>query len=105
MATHSEIIAAQFRPEERFRLSMQDDGSVTVRPGVSPEGDDPNDVLRNDFGVRSLNGTKGEEMWDRFRKLRRLLKTEKDPLRKNEIAEEYLQIGRAYNFSPAEIES
>jgi len=71
VATHSEIIAAQFKPSERIRLQFEDDGSVTWRRGISPEGDDPNDLLLNDFAVRSLYGKAGIKQWRRFLQLRR----------------------------------
>ena len=100
MATHSPIIAAQFRPEERFVLEFQDDGSVTAHKGISPEGDDPNDVLKRDFKVRSLYGAKGIEMWERFLKLGRQIKREPDAQKREPLMEEYLQIGRSYDFSP-----
>jgi adenylate kinase family enzyme len=98
MATHSEIIASQFRPEERFRLVMDADGSVRALPGVSPEGDDPNDLLRQDFGVGSLYGAKGLEMWERYRELGRSMKQETDPAKRELLAEKYMEIGSAYNF-------
>ena len=40
-ATHSPIVAAQFKPEERFILEFDPDRGVVVRRGVTPEGDDP----------------------------------------------------------------
>jgi hypothetical protein len=58
-ATHSPIVAAQFKPEERFILEFDPDRGVVVRRGVTPEGDDPNDVLLKDFAVRTLYGEKG----------------------------------------------
>lgn len=59
-ATHSPIVAAQFKPEERFILEFDPDCGVVVRRGVTPEGDDPNDVLLKDFAVRTLYG---EKIW------------------------------------------
>lgn len=100
MATHSPIIAAQFRPEERFILEFRDDGTVSAQKGVSPEGDDPNDVLKRDFKVRNLYGVKGLEMWERFLTLGRQIKREADPLKRNPLINEYLTIGRSYDFAP-----
>ena len=50
VSTHSPFIAASFEPEERFILYF-DDNQVKVRRGNSPIGDDPNDILANDFGI------------------------------------------------------
>lgn len=103
VATHSEIIAAQFKPSERIRLQFEDDGSVTWRRGVSPEGDDPNDLLINDFSVRSLYGKAGLAQWRRFLQLRREITATTDPETKTRLMDEYLKIGNAYNFAPDEI--
>lgn len=103
VATHSEIIAAQFKPSERIRLQFKDDGSVTWRRGVAPEGDDPNDVLRKDFSVRSLYGKAGIKQWQRYLELRREIKATTDPETKTRLIDEYLKIGEDYNFAPHEI--
>ncbi|WP_143709130.1 AAA family ATPase [[Flexibacter] sp. ATCC 35208] len=55
VATHSPFIAAAFKPEERFILYYDENGNVRVRRGISPIGDDPNDILRNDFKVDYYN--------------------------------------------------
>lgn len=98
VATHSPIIAAQFEPAERFILDFNDEGFVTARRGVTAEGDDPNDMLVQDFGVRSLLGPKGMEKWERFIELKMLIKHTNDPVQKEQLVEEYAQIGRDYNF-------
>jgi len=99
-ATHSPIVAAQFKPEERFILEFDPDRGVVVRRGVTPEGDDPNDVLLKDFAVRTLYGEKGLASWNRFRELSRLIETESDPMKRKEMLKEYLELGRTYNFDP-----
>lgn len=103
VATHSPIIAAQFAPTERFILEFDDEGYVTARLGVSPEGDDPNDLLTNDFVVRSLYGKKGIEQWERYLELRRKIVETDDKEAKKELLKEYSRIGNAYNFLPNEI--
>lgn len=99
-ATHSPIVAAQFKPEERFILKFDSDRGVEIRRGVSPEGDDPNDVLLKDFAVRTLYGEKGIESWNRFREVSRLIETESDLSIKKSLLREYLELGRTYNFDP-----
>ena len=99
-ATHSPIVAAQFKPEERFILEFDSDRGVVVRRGVTPEGDDPNDVLLKDFAVRTLYGVKGLASWNRFRELSRIIETESDPKKRKEMLKEYLELGRTYNFDP-----
>jgi energy-coupling factor transporter ATP-binding protein EcfA2 len=103
IATHSPIIAAQFEPFERIILEFDDAGFVTPTVGISPAGDDPNDLLVNDFGVRSLYGHKGIEQWDRFLELRQLIHDAADTAQKKTWLDEYLKIGNAYNFAPDEI--
>ncbi len=103
VATHSPIIAAQFDPAERFILEFNEDGYVEARSGVSPEGDDPNDLLVNDFVVRSLYGKKGVEKWQRYLELQRLIPETEDQEKKKELLKEYSSIGNAYNFLPHEI--
>lgn len=99
-ATHSPIVAAQFKPEERFILEFDPDQGVVVRRGVTPEGDDPNDVLLKDFAVRTLYGAKGIESWKRFRELDLAIQTETDPHKRKAMLKEYLELGRTYNFDP-----
>lgn len=98
VATHSPIIAAQFEPEERFILDFNDEGFVTSRRGVTAVGDDPNDMLVKDFEVRNLLGRKGQEKWERFIELKMLIKRTEEPVQKEQLIEEYAQIGREYNF-------
>lgn len=99
-ATHSPIVAAQFKPEERFILEFDPDLGVKVRRGVTPEGDDPNDVLLKDFAVRTLYGEKGLASWNRFRELSRLIESESDAKTRKALLKEYLELGRTYNFDP-----
>ena len=103
VATHSPIIAAQFEPEERFILDFNDEGFVTARRGVTAVGDDPNDMLVQDFGVRSLLGRKGMEKWERFIELKIRIKQTTDPAEKSRLLDEYMEIGNAYNFSTNEV--
>lgn len=97
-ATHSPIIAAQFEPYERFVLEFNEEGYVTVRRGTTPAGDDPNDILKNDFQVRSLLGSKGVEKWERYLELKSLIENESDKSKKMTFLEEFMAIGNAYNF-------
>ena len=103
VATQNPIIALQFQPFERIALAFDDHGYVTWRRGVSAEGDDPNDLLMNDFLVRSIYGKKGVEQWKRFIELRRQILETNDVAEKKKLLDEYTQIGNAYNFAPDEI--
>jgi len=98
VATHSPIIAAQFKPEERIILDFDDDGGVTARRGNTPEGDDPNDVLKKDFAVRSLLGKKGIEKWERFLELKNKLRKNSNNEEANQWRNELMKIGEEYNF-------
>ncbi len=98
VATQNPIISAQFDPAERIILEFDKDGSVYAARGNSPEGDDPNDILKNDFGVRNILGSKGLEMWDRFVELKKKIRNAKDQNEKMNLIEEFSKIGKDYNF-------
>lgn len=98
VATHSPFIAASFEPEERFILSFDKEGKVVVRRGTSPIGDDPNDILKNDFNLDSLMNEKGVEAFERFRDLKKRLASEKNENEKDKLLEEILSLANAYKF-------
>lgn len=81
VATHSPFIAASFEPDERFILYFDDEGKVAIRRGSSPIGDDPNDMLKNDFGVNYYNKY-GEEAYQKYITLKQEVANETDPKRK-----------------------
>ena len=97
VATHSPFIAASFEPEERFILYFDEEGKVAVRRGSSPIGDDPNDMLKNDFGVNYYN-RHGEEAYKKYLSLKQAVASEKDPKKKKELLLETVKLGDAYNF-------
>jgi len=97
-STHNPIIAGQFKPHERIILDWNDDGSVNAKKGFSPEGDDPNDVLTNDFELKNLMGPEGRKMWDKYQKLIKQLNRETDIAKKDELISSINQIGQLYNF-------
>lgn len=100
MATHNPIIAAQFQPYERFILEfVEGTGHVKVRRGTTPAGDDPNDILIKDFGIRSILGREGVKKWERYIELKTLIPLENDAVKKNSMIEEFMQIGSDYNFA------
>lgn len=103
VATHSPIVAAQFRPEERFILEFDETGAVNWRRGVSPEGDDPNDLLKNDFAIRSLYRDKGQKEYERYLQIRQQILSTDDKDEKLALLDEYAEIGHAYNFPAHEI--
>lgn len=97
IATHSPFIAASFEPEERFILYFDNEGKVAVRRGISPIGDDPNDMLFNDFGVNYYN----DDVQDKFKEYIELLDKVKSETNK-ELKKKYLleasKLGNQYNF-------
>lgn len=97
VATHSPFIAASFEPDERFILYFDKEGKVAVRRGSSPIGDDPNDILKNDFGVNYYN-KHGEEAYQKYIKLKQEVASETDPKRKKELLLETVKLGDTYNF-------
>ena len=74
-ATHNPIIAAQFQPHERIILDWNEDYSVSPKRGFSPIGDDPNDILSNDFELKRFNGAGRSEKVGRVY----ILKEETEP--------------------------
>ena len=98
MATHNPIIAAQFESYERFILEFGEDGYVYARRGITPIGDDPNDILIKDFGVRSILGKQGVEKWEEYIKLKTLIPLENDKNKKRQMMRKFMKIGNDYNF-------
>ena len=97
-ATHNPIIAAQFEPYERIILEWNAEGTVVAHKGVAPLGDDPNDLLKKDFEVRSLMGTVGVEKHKEYLTLRRELRNTSDEEKKKELLSKIGEIARAYEF-------
>lgn len=96
-ATHSPFVAASFEPEERFILYFDKNGKVAVRRGSSPIGDDPNDMLYNDFGIDYINEY-GKKVYNEYLEKRRQLLFEKDEEVKQKLQDEIESIGDKYNF-------
>ena len=97
VATHSPFIAASFEPDERFILSFDQQGKVVVNRGSSPIGDDPNDILKNDFGI-DYNNQYGKDAYKKYLKLKEDLVNEKNLDKKKEILLETVRLGDTYNF-------
>lgn len=97
VATHSPFIAAAFEPEERFILYFDENGEVAVRGGKSPIGDDPNDILRNDFKVDYYNQF-GKKAYRDYLELKMKVKQETEPKKKEELIVELAELGDKYNF-------
>ena len=98
VATHSPFIAASFEPDESFILYFDEEGKVAVRRGISPIGDDPNDMLKNDFGLEFLMNEKGIKAFERYRNLKKLLASENNEDEKDKLLEEILSLANAYKF-------
>ncbi|GAB4023019.1 hypothetical protein GCM10028808_72260 [Spirosoma migulaei] len=98
-ATHSPIIASAFEPCERFILYFDENGEVNYHTGVAPEGDDPNDILRQDFAMAELMLQKGLEEYERYRQLAMQIRAETDEEKKNQLIVERLELGNRYNFA------
>ncbi|AWG21351.1 hypothetical protein FFWV33_07325 [Flavobacterium faecale] len=97
VATHSPFIAASFEPEERFILHFDAEGKVAIRSGKSPIGDDPNDMLKNDFGINYINKY-GQKKHQEYIDLKQKIYFEKDEKKKKIIAEKLEKLGEEYNF-------
>jgi GTPase SAR1 family protein len=97
VATHSPFIAAAFEPEERFLLYFDEKGKVAVRRGESPIGDDPNDMLKNDFKINYYNEF-GKKAYQDYLDLKRKVAEEPQPKKKKELIVELAALGDKYNF-------
>ena len=97
VATHSPFIAASFEADERFILYFDEEGKVAVRRGSSPIGDDPNDILENDFGINYINKF-GQEKYEEYLELRQQIYFEKNETKKKKISEKLEKLGEEYNF-------
>ncbi|GAB4033234.1 AAA family ATPase [Spirosoma jeollabukense] len=97
-ATHSPIIASAFEPCERFILYFDENGEVKFHNGVAPEGDDPNDILSEDFGLDELMLQPGIDAYKRYRDLFVEIKNEKDPVRQKKLVVEQAKLGDQYKF-------
>ena len=97
IATHSPFIAAAFEPDERFILYFDEEGNVKVRRGSSPIGDDPNDILNNDFNINYINKY-GQKKYEEYIELKQQIYFEKDEIKKAKISEKLEKLGEEYNF-------
>lgn len=97
-ATHSPIIAAAFEPCERFILYFDENGEVNYRKGKAPIGDDPNDILHDDFGLSEVMLDEGLKAYKRYLNLFAEIKNEKDPVRKKALMVEQTKLGDQYKF-------
>lgn len=97
VATHSPFIAASFEADERFILYFDEEGKVAVRRGSSPIGDDPNDILENDFGINYINKF-GQEKYEEYLELKQQIYFEKNETKKKKISEKLEKLGEEYNF-------
>lgn len=98
IATHSPIIAASFEPEERFILYFDDAGKVKVKNGVSPIGDDPNDILKNDFDMVHLMNQYGVNAYKKYLELKAEIHGENDKEKKKVLLQEMITLGDKYDF-------
>ncbi len=96
--THSPIVASQFQPEERFILKFDEQGYVKAKNGISPEGDDPNDLLSKDFNIHNLHIDEAARSLKRYIELKGLIRVETDSYKKELFAKEFLTLGMKYNF-------
>jgi len=97
VATHSPFIAASFEPEERFLLYFDEEGKVIIERGVSPIGDDPNDILKNDFKIDYINSY-GKEAFNTYVNLKQKIFNEKNEKNRKELLSEFEKLGDKYNF-------
>jgi energy-coupling factor transporter ATP-binding protein EcfA2 len=91
-ATHSPLIAAQFPPAQRLRLELDENGNTTVKPGVSAEGADPNQILKSDFQLSRLQPGPGPLPATRYSKLKRAIQSTDDQDELADLIDEVMTI-------------
>ena len=96
--THSPFVASAFEPCERFILYFDEHGEVKCKNGVAPIGDDPNDILSDDFGLDELMLDEGLAAYEEYRNLGVAVRNETDPARKNELITKRAKLGDDYKF-------
>lgn len=97
-ATHSPIIASAFEPCERIILSFDNKGYVQWKYGLAPVGDDPNDILKKDFGMQNLMHDRGVAAYNNYLQLKSQLRTESNPEKKDLLILEISKIANEYDF-------
>jgi hemerythrin-like domain-containing protein len=97
-ATHSPLVASQFEPEERICLHFDENRRVTYSPGIAPLGDNPDDILLQDFGMSEVMPEFGVGKWNEYLKLRSQIDKEKDLPKKQELMKQFSELRRQYRF-------
>jgi len=100
VATHSELIAAQFEPYERIILDFDPDkiGEVIIRKGVAPKGQNAADLLMNDFGTTFYQHEDAEKAFEHFLELKNLIRNTENEAEKLKYAEEAENLAFKYKF-------
>lgn len=98
VSTHNPIIATQFEPYERIILDFDAEGFVYAKKGKAPVGDDPNDILEEDFQIRNLMTQKGVAKYKEYQLLRKQLRKTTDKEVKKELLAKISKIGNDYNL-------
>lgn len=97
-ATHNATVASQFAPEERVILNLDDDYHVLPQMGSAPEGDDPNDILLQDFGISNTMTSKGIEKWKEYLDLKKQARITTVEEEKEELLTKAMEIALEYKF-------
>ena len=71
---------------------------MKAEKGKAPAGDDPNDILKQDFSIAHLMGKKGEEMWKEYLDMKKRLRATTDENEKSRLVEKITHLGAEYNF-------
>ena len=72
---------------------------MSPKKGFSPVGDDPNDILSNDFELKNLMGPEGQKKWEEYVSLKKKLVKSSNDTEKAELIHEIEKIGSRYNFN------
>ncbi len=100
VATHSEVVAAQFEPYERVILDFDPDkfGTVKAHRGISPKGQNASDVLMNDFGTKFYQHDDAEKAHREFIRLQRTIRSTTDENTKKELLDKARELAFRYKF-------
>ena len=97
-ATHSPLIASQFDPSERICLHFTDDNNIYATRGISPLGDNPDDILLQDFGLEEIMPVYGVSKWNEFLKLKKQIEDQPNSNDIKAIIKKFSELQTTYNF-------
>lgn len=99
ITTHSPLIASQVAPEQRVIFAFDENNHIRTKKGIAPIGDDPNDLLLDDFDMDTVLTPYGEKMWNEYIDLKRKIHFSDNETEKQQLLTKLFDISSKYKFS------